>query len=160
MTTVDIEHLLGNDELLALLDVSEQAGSVKATDLADVIETHELDALEQDALYRELDRRGIEILEEPKDEEPAAPAPQTATPHETTTDALQLFLREAGRHTLLTAPQEVELAKKIEQGDLGRTIQCAESVSGDPDGLTTIGGKFYTYVTRPRMIGVRVGTKF
>jgi hypothetical protein len=45
-------------------------------------------------------------------------------------------------------------------GDLGRTIQCAESVCGDPDGLTTIGGKFYTYVTRPRMIGVRVGTKF
>jgi len=45
-------------------------------------------------------------------------------------------------------------------GDLGRTIQCAESVCGDPDGLTAIGGKFYTYVTRPRTIGVRVGTKF
>ncbi|HEX8482771.1 MAG TPA: TonB-dependent receptor [Allosphingosinicella sp.] len=45
-------------------------------------------------------------------------------------------------------------------GDLGRTIQCAETVCGDPDGLTTIGGKFYTYVTRPRMIGLRLGTKF
>ena len=37
--------------------------------------------------------------------------------HESTTDALQLFLREAGRHQLLTAAQEVELAKKIERGD-------------------------------------------
>ena len=37
---------------------------------------------------------------------------------ETTTDALQLFLREAGRHALLTAAQEVELAKKIEKGDM------------------------------------------
>jgi RNA polymerase primary sigma factor len=34
-----------------------------------------------------------------------------------TTDALQLFLNEAGRYTLLTAAEEVELAKKIERGD-------------------------------------------
>ena len=117
MTTVDIDHLLRNDELLQLLDAAEQAGSLKATELAEVVETHELDALEQDALYRELDRRGIEVVEEPKDEEPA-PAPAAPTPQETTTDALQLFLREAGRHALLTAPQEVELAKKIERGDM------------------------------------------
>jgi len=117
MTTVDIDHLLRNDELLQLLDAAEQAGSLKATELAEIVETHELDALEQDALYRELDRRGIEVVEEPKDEEPP-PAPAAPTPQETTTDALQLFLREAGRHALLTAPQEVELAKKIERGDM------------------------------------------
>ncbi len=118
MTTVDIEHLLPNDELQQLLEIGEQAGSVKALELADVVETLELDALEQDALYRELDRRGIEILEESQPEEPA-PAPLPAPlPQETTTDALQLFLREAGRHQLLTAPQEVELAKKIESGDM------------------------------------------
>ena len=81
MTTVDIEHLLRNDELQQLLDAAEQAGSLKATELADVVETHELDALEQDALYRELDRRGIEIVvDEPKDEEPPPPpAPGGAT---------------------------------------------------------------------------------
>ena len=33
------------------------------------------------------------------------------------TDALQLFLSEIGRHKLLTAAQEVELAKRIERGD-------------------------------------------
>ena len=80
MTTVDIDHLLRNDELLQLLDAAEQAGSLKATELADVVETHELDALEQDALYRELDRRGIEVIaDEPKEEEPPpAPAPVVA----------------------------------------------------------------------------------
>ena len=118
MTTVDIDHLLRNDELLQLLDAAEQAGSLKSTEVADVVETHELDALEQDALYRELDRRGIEIIaDEPKDEEPP-PAPAPIAQQETTTDALQLFLREAGRHALLTAAQEVELAKKIEKGDM------------------------------------------
>ena len=115
MTTVDIDHLLRNDELVQLLDAAEQAGSLKAPELVEIVEAHELDALEQDALYRELDRRGIDVVE-PKEEEPApAPAP---IPQETTTDALQLFLREAGRHALLTAAQEVELAKKIEGGDM------------------------------------------
>ena len=118
MTTVDIDHLLRNEDVLQLLDVAEQAGSLKAAELAEVVETHELDAFEQDALYRELDRRAIEVVDEPKAEEPA-PVPAAAPPpQETTTDALQLFLREAGRHALLTAPQEVELAKKIERGDM------------------------------------------
>ena len=127
MTTVDIDHLLRNDELQQLLDAAEQAGSLKATELAEIVETHELDALELDALYRELDRRGIEV-EEPQPEEPApAPVPVVATPQETTTDALQLFLREAGRHALLTAPQEVELAKKIERGDMRAKQQMIQS---------------------------------
>src|SRR5579871_6823325 len=33
------------------------------------------------------------------------------------TDSLQLFLNEAGRYPLLTAAEEVELAKRIERGD-------------------------------------------
>src|SRR5215210_163742 len=112
MTSVDIDHLLRNDDIQQLLDASEQAGSLKG---AEIVEIHELDPLEQDALYRELDRRGIDVLEVPQVEEPAPPpAPVT---HESTTDALQLFLREAGRHHLLTAAQEVELAKRIERGD-------------------------------------------
>jgi RNA polymerase primary sigma factor len=117
MSTVDIDHLLRNEELVGLLDAAEQAGSLRAADLAELVEAHELDPLEQDALYRELDRRGIELAEpkEPvKEEEPPPPAPPT---QESTTDALQLFLREAGRHALLTAAQEVELAKRIERGD-------------------------------------------
>jgi RNA polymerase primary sigma factor len=126
MTTVDIDHLLRNDELQQQLDVAEQVGSLKATELGEIVETHELDALEQDALYRELDRRGIELVEEPPPEEPV-PAPAAAVPQETTTDALQLFLREAGRHALLTAPQEVELAKKIEGGDMNAKQQMIQA---------------------------------
>jgi RNA polymerase primary sigma factor len=37
---------------------------------------------------------------------------------DSTTDSLQLFFREATRHPLLTAAEEVELAKRIERGDL------------------------------------------
>ena len=77
--------------------------------MSDIIELHELAPIEQEALLRELDKRGIDVVETVV-ELPVAPPPL-----ETTTDALQLFLREAGRHRLLTAPQEVELAKHRER---------------------------------------------
>jgi iron complex outermembrane recepter protein len=35
-----------------------------------------------------------------------------------------------------------------------------ETVCGDPDGQTAIGGKVYTFVIQPRTIGLKVGTKF
>jgi len=115
MTTIDIETLLAQDELKALLETSELAGTIELRQLADVVETHELSPLEHDALLRELDKRGIEVVDAPRS---PAPPPLPAASAESTTDALQLFLREAGRHTLLTAAQEVALAKRVERGDL------------------------------------------
>jgi RNA polymerase primary sigma factor len=112
VTTVDIERLLAQEELRAMLDACEQRGTIRAPDVHDIVESHELTGLEHEALVRELDKRGIEIVETPVERPTVAPAPV-----ESTTDALQLFLREAGRHRLLTAAQEVSLAKRIERGD-------------------------------------------
>ena len=129
MTTIDIDHLLANEEIRQLLDASEQAGTLRASELAEIVEAHELDPLEQDAMLRELEQRGIDLVEDRKDDEPKVeePPPAPAAPQETTTDALQLFLREAGRHNLLTAAQEVELAKKIERGDMQAKQQMIQS---------------------------------
>jgi RNA polymerase primary sigma factor len=121
VTTVEIESILVSEELTTLLEAAESSGQLKQLELVEVLEPLELDPLETEAVYQELDRRGIELLVEPEREsEPEPPpvkAPPVAQPLETTTDALQLFLREAGRHQLLTAAQEVELAKRIERGD-------------------------------------------
>jgi RNA polymerase primary sigma factor len=114
MTTVEIDNVLATPELLELVESAEERGSLRYGDLSEVIETLRLDALETDAVYRVLEQRGIEILEQ---EPQAAPPPPQPPVQETTTDALQLFLRDAGRHPLLTAAQEVELAKRIERGD-------------------------------------------
>jgi RNA polymerase primary sigma factor len=115
--TVAIENILQNEDFARLVEASEQAGSLRQSELTELAEVHELDPLETDAVYRELEQRGIEVVEDQREQPPAPPPPPT--PAETTTDALQLFLREAGRHPLLTAAQEVELAKRIERGDLG-----------------------------------------
>ncbi|HEY5057372.1 MAG TPA: sigma-70 family RNA polymerase sigma factor [Gaiellaceae bacterium] len=111
--TVEIESILDNEELAALFEASELSGQLRHADLQELLEPLDLDPLETDAVYTELDRRGIELVEEAEREAP----PPVPPPAETTTDALQLFLREAGKHTLLTAAQEVELAKAIERGD-------------------------------------------
>jgi RNA polymerase primary sigma factor len=124
--TVDlIESILSNEELQTLIEAAELQGSVRQSELAEVLEARPLDPLETDALYRELDQRGIEVVDDEREREAPQPQPQPQPQptlaqqlsYETTTDALQLFLREAGRHALLTAAQEVELAKRIERGD-------------------------------------------
>jgi RNA polymerase primary sigma factor len=122
MTTVDIETLLAQDDLRSLIEACEHAGAIRAPEVNEIVETHELDGLEQEALVRELEKRGIEIVDAPPADqssvEDARPVPPVgSTPVESTTDALQLFLREASRHRLLTAAQEVALAKRIERGD-------------------------------------------
>jgi RNA polymerase primary sigma factor len=111
------ETLLLGDELRQLLDAAEERGSVLQSELNEVVTQLMLDVLELDAVYRELEARGIEIVAEDPEPEPEPAPPPLQISWETTTDALQLFLRETGRHPLLTAAQEVELAKKIEAGD-------------------------------------------
>jgi RNA polymerase primary sigma factor len=105
------ETVVELDDVREVLDRAADTGFVRQTELTELIETLELDAFETDALHREVERRGLEVTE-------TAPEPPAAEPVETTTDALQLFLREAGRHPLLTAAQEVELSKRFERGDL------------------------------------------
>jgi len=46
---------------------------------------------------------------------------------EFSTDALQLFLKDIGKIDLLTAAQEVELAKRIERGDHGAKQEMVEA---------------------------------
>jgi RNA polymerase primary sigma factor len=121
MAATEIEKLVELDEIHVLMEQAETVGFVRHSELADAFDAHALDALEVDLVHQALEARGIEIIDDTDVAEPEPPPPPVApTPvvvQETTTDALQLFLREAGRHALLTAAQEVELAKAIERGD-------------------------------------------
>ena len=65
MSQVDIDNILGFEDIRLLLEQSEQAGTIRASDLAVVAEAYELTDLEQDVLLRELDQRSIEIVEQP-----------------------------------------------------------------------------------------------
>ena len=67
--------------------------------------------------FEEAERRGIEITDDCGRVEVEDTRYDNDELDAATTDALQLFLNEAGRYPLLTAEEEVELAKRIERGD-------------------------------------------
>jgi RNA polymerase primary sigma factor len=105
------------DEINALIELGEREGCVELSDVARVAEALELDDDEVERLYDDIQSRGIEL----SDDCGRAEAPESTYVNgnlaESTTDALQLFLNEMGRYKLLTAEEEVELAKRIERGD-------------------------------------------
>jgi RNA polymerase primary sigma factor len=104
-------HLLSGERWERLLEAAAESGSLRQSAVVEVLERRELEPLELEAVCRELEQHGIELVE---DERVALAQPVL---QEATTDALQLFLHEAGRRRLLSAAQEVELAKRIERGD-------------------------------------------
>jgi RNA polymerase primary sigma factor len=92
---------------------------VDAASLEAVAVEHDLDEEELAAVRADLESRGVEILVEERDETESRERRTTAyAPAVVTTDSLTLFMNEIGRHELLTAAQEVELAKRVERGDL------------------------------------------
>src|SRR5438105_7961020 len=86
---VDFESLVQHEELQQLLEGADVTGTVRYAELTEAVELLQLDALEIDAVYRELEQRGIDVIE---GEAEPAPPPLPPLSYETTTDALQLFL--------------------------------------------------------------------
>ena len=107
-----IEEVLATDEAQRLLETGQQAGRLDADEIALALDELGLDAAQLDEFYAALDEAQIEVVHAEEAEEPEA-----AQASEITTDALQLFLKDIGKVPLLTAAQEVELAKRIERGD-------------------------------------------
>src|ERR671938_538315 len=59
--TVELETLFDSEELQQLLDAAELSGTIRQSELQEVLEPHELDPLDTDAIFRELEARGIEL---------------------------------------------------------------------------------------------------
>ena len=101
-----------------LIQAGHENGCVDESQLSATVEDLELDDEEIDALRARLQEEGIEV----RDDCGRVDTPPTAVTHPDlavhTTDALQLFLNEAGRYPLLTPAEEVELAQRVERGDL------------------------------------------
>jgi RNA polymerase primary sigma factor len=105
------------DRLTALIDRAEEQGCVNLSQFSELLHEFDLDEDELAHVYEQLDERGIELSDDCGHiREDDATFANGDLAH-ATTDALQLFLNEAGRYKLLTAEEEVELAKRIERGD-------------------------------------------
>jgi RNA polymerase primary sigma factor len=106
--------VLETEEARTLLEAGREAGSLTADEIALALDDLDLDAGQIDDFYQALDELQIEVVSAEEAEEDVA---EEIEAQEVSTDALQLFLKDVGRVDLLTAAQEVELAKRIERGN-------------------------------------------
>ena len=129
----------------ALLRSGRDIGCVNDSELERVVDELDLAPDQVDALVERLHEDGVEL----RDDCGVRDRPPTAITNSElavfTTDALQQFLNEAGRHQLLTPAEELELAKRIERGDLDakdqlvtRNLRLVVSIARKYQGLSEL----------------------
>jgi RNA polymerase primary sigma factor len=107
-----------DQRLEALLDRGEEIGCVNLSELSELVQELDLDDDQAQELHDRIEVGGLAVTDDCGREKVAQTSYANGELAASTTDALQLFLNEVSRHPLLTAEEEVELAKAIERGDL------------------------------------------
>src|SRR2546430_12984494 len=110
--------VLETEDARNLLEAAQAAGRVSPEEIALSLDELELEPAQIEEVYRALEELQVEIVDAQAtaaDRKEEAKLDQTV--REVSTDALQLFLKDIGKVELLTAAEEVELAKRIERGD-------------------------------------------
>jgi RNA polymerase primary sigma factor len=138
---MSIANLQELDEIKALVDRGQQLGVLTYGEVAGAVSELDLDEADVEELHGFLERAEIELVEE-VDPALAAAAELERAPEkrgrrkpktaldlrpDMTTDSLQLFMKDIGKLGLLTAQEEVDLAKRIERGDLDAKQKMVES---------------------------------
>ena len=108
---------MATESIQTLIARGEEEGCLNLSAFSEFVQEHDLGEEELEALHAELDERGIELTDDCAKPKSADAVYVNGDLANATTDALQLFLNEAGRYALLTAAEEVELAKRVERGD-------------------------------------------
>jgi RNA polymerase primary sigma factor len=124
------------EELQKLVQEGLEKGVLTYDEIAAGLDDVELTKEQVEDFYTYLIDHGVELLEgethkHPPHEQLPAPeeekGPKLDLSVEPSLDSLRLYLREIGKVPLLTADQEVYLAKRIERGDMSAKTQMIEA---------------------------------
>ncbi len=127
---------VGVEELHKLVQDGLEKGFLNYDEIASGLDDVELTKDQVEDFYTYLIDHGVELMEGETHKHPPHEQPQpeedTKTPKldltvEPSLDSLRLYLREIGKVPLLTADQEVYLAKRIERGDMSAKTQMIEA---------------------------------
>ena len=138
MLVAELQEL---EEVKTLITKGQQLGVLTFGDVASAVSEVELDESDVEDLYGHLEKNGDRAGRGPRPGpeggrgEPASDGKRGGRAKkkaldlkpDMTTDSLQLFLKDIGKVRLLTAAEEVELAKRIERGDLDAKQKMVES---------------------------------
>jgi RNA polymerase primary sigma factor len=135
--TVDIS-LPDVEELHKLVAEGKEKGFLSYDEIVTGLEDVELTKEQTEDFYTYLVEHGVDLVEgeqhkappheqTPPEDEKVVAAPKLDLTIEPSLDSLRLYLREIGKVQLLTADQEVTLAKRIERGDMGAKREMIEA---------------------------------
>jgi RNA polymerase primary sigma factor len=135
--TVDIS-LPDVEELQKLVTEGREKGFLSYDEIATGLEDVELTKEQVEDFYTYLVEHGVDLVEgeqhkapphepPPPEDEKVAAVPKLDLTVEPSLDSLRLYLREIGKVQLLTADQEVTLAKRIERGDMSAKTAMIEA---------------------------------
>jgi RNA polymerase primary sigma factor len=135
--TVDIA-LPDVEELHKLVAEGREKGFLSYDEIATGLDDVELTKEQVEDFYTYLVEHGVDLVEgeqhkapphepPPPEDEKAVAAPKLDLTVEPSLDSLRLYLREIGKVNLLTADQEVTLAKRIERGDMSAKTAMTEA---------------------------------
>jgi RNA polymerase primary sigma factor len=132
MATEQDQPTVSSQTLEAIEELAQRGDArpdhcIELSELSEVVQELELDDDEAQAMQETLEQRGFELRDDCGKTAERETSYSNGELAERTTDAMALFLREVARHPLLTAEQEVELAKRIERGDLAAKEQLVNS---------------------------------
>src|SRR5215212_265154 len=138
MSVAELQEL---EEIKGLVARGTQLGVLTYAEVSTAVSELDLDETDVEELHGFLEKSEIELVEEidpataASSQVERAPDKRTRRKARTaldlkpdmTTDSLQLFLKDIGKVRLLTAQEEVDLAKRIERGDLDAKQKMVES---------------------------------
>lgn len=122
---------LVKDVLKELLERGKEKGQLTFEEIVEALQEFELVAEQIEVFYEELSDLGIDLVDSSatksgNDKPSAAPA-EDYLANVRTDDPVRMYLKEIGRVPLLSASQEVMLAKRMEQGDIAAKRKLVEA---------------------------------
>ncbi len=134
----DGQPLAEAEELRGLIAQGRERGYLTFEEIAATLEEVEVTKEQVSSLHSHLVEHGVDVIAEggvsayKEQKGDGAGAGQAKAPEldltvEPSLDSLRLYLRSIGRVDLLTAAQEIELAKRIERGDMLAKRQMVEA---------------------------------